>query len=151
MKKGSSRILLVEDDPDHQELTLMTLAENNVRSEVVLARDGVEALDWLFGTGQHAGRDARDVPALVLLDLNLPRLGGMEVLRRLRADERTRHVPVVILTSSGEEDDFVRGMQGGANSCVRKPVDFHRFAEQLRRLQVYWLLVHESPGAMRKP
>ena len=124
----------------------MTLAENNVLNEVVVANDGVEALDYLFGTGQHAGRDARDVPALILLDLKLPKLGGIDVLRRVRDDERTRYVPVVILTSSSEEEDIVASLENGANSYVRKPVDFGRFVEQVQRLQVYWLLVHESPG-----
>ena len=142
----NSRILLVEDNPDHQELTLMTLAENNVLNEVVVASDGIEALEYMFGTGRHAGRDARDVPALVLLDLKLPKLGGIEVLRQIRDDERTRYVPVVILTSSSEEEDIVASLENGANSYVRKPVDFGRFVEQVQRLQVYWLLVHEPPG-----
>lgn len=145
----NSRILLVEDNPDHQELTLMTLAENRVVNEVVVANDGVEALEYLFGTGRFAGRDARDVPALVLLDLKLPKLGGIEVLRRIREDERTRYVPVVILTSSSEEEDIVASLHNGANSYVRKPVDFGRFVEQVERLQVYWLLVHEPPGGRR--
>ena len=139
----NSRILLVEDNRDHQELTLMTLAENNVLNEVVVVSDGVEALDYLFGSGAYAGRDPRDVPALVLLDLKLPKLGGLEVLRRIRADERTALVPVVILTSSSEEEDIVASLQNGANSYVRKPVDFSRFVEQVQRLQVYWLLVNE--------
>ncbi|MBI2772309.1 MAG: response regulator [Burkholderiales bacterium] len=142
----NSRILLVEDNPDHQELTLMTLAENNVLNEVVVANDGLEAVEYLFGTGRHEGRDPRDVPALVLLDLKLPKLGGIEVLRRIRDDERTRYVPVVILTSSSEEEDVVASLQHGANSYVRKPVDFSRFIEQVQRLQVYWLLVHEPLG-----
>lgn len=142
----NSRILLVEDNPDHRELTLMTLAENNVRNEIVVANDGIEALDYLFATGSHTGRDARDVPALILLDLKLPKMGGIEVLRRVRDDERTRYVPVVILTSSSEEEDIVASLENGANSYVRKPVDFGRFVEQVQRLQVYWLLVHEPPG-----
>jgi two-component system response regulator len=121
----------------------MTLAENNVLNEVVVVSDGVEALDYLFGSGAYVGRDARDVPALVLLDLKLPKLGGLEVLRRIRADERTALVPVVILTSSSEEEDIVASLQNGANSYVRKPVDFSRFVEQVQRLQVYWLLVNE--------
>jgi two-component system response regulator len=121
----------------------MTLAENNVLNEVVVVSDGVEALDYLFGSGAYAGRDARDVPALVLLDLKLPKLGGLDVLRRIRADERTALVPVVILTSSSEEEDIVASLQNGANSYVRKPVDFGRFVEQVQRLQVYWLLVNE--------
>jgi two-component system response regulator len=145
----SSRILLVEDNPDHQELTLMTLAENNVLNEVVTVSDGLEALEYLFGTGKYAGRDPRDVPALILLDLKLPKLGGIEVLRRVREDERTRYVPVVILTSSSEEEDIVASMANGANSYVRKPVDFSRFVEQVHRLQVYWLLVHEPPGGRK--
>ena len=124
----------------------MTLAENNVVNEVVVASDGLEALDYLFGTGRHAGRDTRDVPALVLLDLKLPRLNGIEVLRRIREDSRTRLVPVVILTSSSEEEDVVASLQNGANSYVRKPVDFSRFIEQVQRLQVYWLLVNEPLG-----
>ncbi|NPC56346.1 response regulator [Caenimonas soli] len=142
----NTRILLVEDNPDHQELTLMTLAENDVLNEIVVANDGLEALEYLFATGRHASRDARDVPALVLLDLKLPKLGGIEVLRRVREDERTRYVPVVILTSSSEEEDIVASLQGGANSYVRKPVDFGRFVEQLHRLQAYWLLTHEPHG-----
>ena len=139
----NSRILLVEDNPDHQELTLMTLSENTVRNQVAVASDGLEALEYLFATGRHAGRDAREVPALVLLDLKLPKLGGIEVLHRIRADERTRYVPVVILTSSSEEEDIIASLEGGANSYVRKPVDFAHFVEQVQRLQVYWLLVHE--------
>jgi len=125
---------------------MMTLAQNNVMNEIVVASDGLEALEYLFATGRYEGRDARDVPALVLLDLKLPKLGGIEVLRRVRDDERTRYVPVVILTSSSEEEDIVASLQSGANSYVRKPVDFGRFVEQLHRLQVYWLLVHEPHG-----
>jgi two-component system, response regulator len=143
---NNSRILLVEDNPDHQELTLMTLAENNVINEIVVASDGLEALEYLFATGRYAGRDARDVPALILLDLKLPKLGGIEVLQKVREDERTRLVPVVILTSSSEEEDIVASLKYGANSYVRKPVDFGRFVEQLQRLQVYWMLVHEPLG-----
>lgn len=145
----NSRILLVEDNPDHQELTLMTLAENNVLNEIVVANDGLEALEYLFATGRYAGRDARDVPALILLDLKLPKLSGIEVLRRIRDDDRTRYVPVVILTSSSEEEDIVASLHNGANSYVRKPVDFGRFVEQVQRLQVYWLFVHEPPGGRR--
>ena len=141
-----SRILRVEDNPDHQELTTMTLTENNVLNEIVVVNDGLEALEYLFATGRYADRDARDVPALILLDLKLPKLGGIEVLRRVRDDERTRYVPVVILTSSSEEEDIVASLENGANSYVRKPVDFGRFVDQVQRLQVYWLLVHEPPG-----
>jgi two-component system response regulator len=143
--KNASRILLVEDNPDHRELTLMTLAENNVLNEVVVANDGIEALEYLFAKGPHAGRDRREVPALILLDLKLPKLSGIEVLRQVREDEHTRYVPVVILTSSSEEEDIVASLENGANSYVRKPVDFSRFVEQVQRLQVYWLLVHETP------
>lgn len=146
MAMKNSRILLVEDNPDHQELTLMTLADNNVLNEVVVVSDGLEAVEYLFGTGRYEGRDPRDVPALILLDLKLPKMGGIEVLQRVRDDPRTRYVPVVILTSSSEEEDVVASLQHGANSYVRKPVDFSRFIEQVQRLQVYWLLVHESPG-----
>ncbi len=141
--KNASRILLVEDNPDHRELTLMTLAENNVLNEVVVVNDGLEAIDYLFARGRHASRDPRDVPALILLDLKLPKLGGIEVLRQVREDERTRYVPVVILTSSSEEEDIVASLENGANSYVRIPVDFGCFVEQVQRLQVYWLLVHE--------
>ncbi|HSV44865.1 MAG TPA: response regulator [Ramlibacter sp.] len=125
----------------------MTLTDNNVLNEVVVVNDGLEALEYLFGSGRFQGRDARDVPALVLLDLKLPKLGGVEVLKRIREDERTRFVPVVVLTSSSEEEDIVASLQSGANSYVRKPVDFSRFIEQVQRLQVYWLLVHEPVHA----
>jgi two-component system, response regulator len=121
----------------------MTLSDNRVANEVVVANDGLEALEYLFGTGSHAGRDARDLPALILLDLKLPKLSGIDVLRRVREDQRTRFVPVVILTSSSEEEDIAASLENGANSYVRKPVDFACFVEQLQRLQVYWLLVHE--------
>lgn len=123
----------------------MTLAENNVRNEVVVANDGLEALDYLFAKGRHAHRDRREVPALILLDLKLPKLGGIDVLRQVRENKYTRLVPVVILTSSSEEEDIVASLENGANSYVRKPVDFGRFVEQVQRLQVYWLLVHEPP------
>ena len=124
----------------------MTLTENNVLNEIVVVNDGLEAVEYLFATGRYAARDARDVPALILLDLKLPKLGGIEVLRRVREDERTRSVPGVILTSSSEEEDIVASLENGANSYVRKPVDFGRFVDQVQRLQVYWLLVHEPPG-----
>ncbi|WP_238587732.1 response regulator [Caenimonas sp. SL110] len=124
----------------------MTLAENHVRNEIIVAGDGIEAIDYLFGTGKYAGRDVDDVPALILLDLKMPRANGIDVLRRVRGDSRTRYVPVVILTSSSEEEDIVASLEGGANSYVRKPVDFTRFIEQVQRLHVYWMLVHEMPG-----
>jgi two-component system response regulator len=138
-------ILLVEDNPDDEALTLRALRRANVRNEVVVARDGVEALDYLFGTGAHAGRDTRDTPQVVLLDLKLPRLDGLEVLRRLRADERTTLLPVVILTSSNEDQDRIAGYRLGANSYVRKPVDFSQFVESVRQLGLYWLLLNQPP------
>lgn len=136
-------VLLVEDNPDDRELTLAALA--GLADEVALARDGVEALDYLFATGPHAARDAGDLPQVMLLDLKLPRLDGLEVLRRVRDDDRTRRLPVVILTSSNEESDLVRGYDLGANSYVRKPVDFDRFNELLQHLGRYWLDFNEAP------
>ena len=142
---GDKVILLVEDNPDDEALTLRALTKANVRNAVVVARDGVEALDYLFATGAHAGRDRRQVPELVLLDLKLPRVDGLEVLRRLRADADTRLLPVVILTSSNEERDLIDGYSLGANSYVRKPVDFGQFAEAVRQLGLYWLVVNQPP------
>lgn len=138
-------ILLVEDNPDDVELTLRALRKNRIKNEVVVARDGVEALDYLFGAGNHAGRDTGVMPAVVLLDLKLPKVDGLEVLRRLRADERTKLLPVVILTSSSEQQDLVNGYHLGANSYVRKPVDFSQFTEAVRQLGLYWLLLNEAP------
>ncbi|MDP1828060.1 MAG: response regulator [Archangium sp.] len=142
-------ILLVEDNPDDEALTIRALTKNNIANRVEVARDGVEALDYLFGTGAHAGRDVTKLPQLLLLDLKLPRIDGLEVLRRLRADERTRLVPVVILTSSKEEQDLISGYSGGANSYIRKPVDFTQFAEAVRQLGIYWLVINEAPPAPR--
>ena len=138
-------ILLVEDNPDDEALTLRAFRKNNIMNEVVVVRDGVEALDFLFGTGSHAGRDARDLPQVVLLDLKLPKLDGMEVLRRIRTDERTSVLPVVILTSSKEERDVIEGYRQGCNSYVRKPVDFDEFLKAARQLGLYWLLLNEGP------
>ena len=138
-------ILLVEDNPDDVELTLRALMKNNIKNEIVVANDGVEALDFLFGTGRHAGRDLNDMPALIVLDLKLPRIVGLEVLRWIRADERTRLLPVVILTSSKEEQDLVRGYALGTNSYVRKPGDFIQFTNAVGLLGLYWLLINESP------
>jgi two-component system response regulator len=137
-------ILLVEDNPDDEKLTVRALKKNNIANEVAIARDGVEALDYIFGTGAHAGRDPGALPALVLLDLKLPRLDGHEVLRRIRADERTKRLPVVILTSSKEEHDLMTGYNGGANSYIRKPVDFTQFTEVVRQLGLYWLVLNET-------
>jgi two-component system, response regulator len=142
-------LLLVEDNPDHEELTLRTLRQNKIAQEIVVARDGVEALEFLFGTGAFAGRDTARQPDVVLLDLKLPKLDGHEVLERLRKDARTRFVPVVVLTSSGEEEDMVRSYGLGANSYVRKPVSFAQFTERLQQLQLYWLMINESHPAAR--
>ena len=142
--KGET-ILLVEDNPDDVELTLRAFKKNRIANEVVVARDGVEALDYLFGNGAYAGRDANDKPRVILLDLKLPKVDGLQVLERLRADERTRLTPVVILTSSKEEQDLVRGYKSGANSYVRKPVDFNQFVEAVHQIGLYWLLINETP------
>ena len=138
-------ILLVEDNPDDEALTRRALKKNNILNEVVVARDGVEALDYLFGTGAHAGRDLSVMPTLVLLDLKLPKVDGLEVLKRIRADERTRLLRVVILTSSKEEQDLAQGYSLGANSYIRKPVDFGQFTEAVRQLGMYWLVLNEPP------
>jgi two-component system response regulator len=138
-------IVLAEDNPDDEALTLRALSKNNLANSVVVARDGAEAVDFLFGTGAHAGRDVSDLPGVVLLDLKLPKLDGFEVLRRIRADQRTKTLPVVILTSSKEERDIVQGYAGGCNSYVRKPVNFDDFVEAARELGLYWLLLNERP------
>ncbi len=138
-------ILLVEDDPNDEALTRRALAKNNIKNEVVVAHDGVEALEYLFGTGAHAGRDTRVLPQVVLLDLKLPKLDGLEVLKRLRADARTKLLPVVVLTSSKEEQDVLKSYTEGANSYIRKPVDFDQFVEAVRNLGLYWLVLNEAP------
>jgi two-component system response regulator len=138
-------ILLVEDNPDDEALTLRAFKKNNIKNNVVVAHDGAEALDYLFGTGRHAGRDVTDLPQVMLLDLKLPKVDGLEVLRRVRADERTRLLPVVILTSSREEQDLMTGYQLGCNSYVRKPVNFDEFVEAARQLGLYWLVLNEAP------
>jgi two-component system response regulator len=138
-------ILLVEDNPDDELLALRALKKNGVLSEVVVARDGVEALDYLFATGEYAGRDLSVMPQLILLDLKLPKIDGLEVLRRLRADERTRLLPVVILTSSKEMQDLLDGYGLGANSYVRKPVNFEQFVRAVEQLKLYWLSLNEAP------
>lgn len=138
-------ILLVEDNPDDELLTLRALKRSNILNEVVVTRDGAEALDYLFGQGLYEGRDMSITPQVVLLDLRLPRLDGLEVLSRLRADDRTRFLPVVILTSSDEEKDIVESYRLGANSYVRKPVDFAKFIEAVRQLGLYWLVLNQGP------
>lgn len=138
-------ILLVEDNPDDEALTLRALSKHNIVNSVVVARDGAEAVDFLFGTGTHAGRATDELPQIVLLDLKLPKLDGFEVLRRIRGHERTRTLPVVILTSSKEERDVAQGYRDGCNSYVRKPVDFDEFIEAARQLGMYWLLLNEGP------
>ena len=136
-------ILLVEDNADDEALTLRALKKNNIRNRIVVAHNGIEALDYLFGTGAYAGRDLTLMPQLTLLDLNLPMIDGLEVLRRLRANASTRLLPVVILTSSNEEEDRIRGYELGANSYVRKPVNFDNFTEAVRQLGLYWLVLNE--------
>ena len=138
-------ILLVEDNPDDVMLTKRALQKNNILNEMVVAKDGVQALDYLFGTGTHAGRDLTNMPIVVLLDLKLPKIDGLEVLKRMRADKRTALTPVVILTTSNEESDLINGYKLGANSFIRKPVDYNQFHEAVKQLGLYWLLWNEAP------
>jgi len=138
-------ILLVEDNPDDETLTLRALRKNQILNEIIVARDGEEALDFLFGTGSHAGRDTTIQPQLILLDLKLPKVDGLEVLKRLRADPRTALQPVAILTTSNEERDIVASYQLGVNSYIRKPVDFDSFIEAVRQLGLYWLVLNVAP------
>lgn len=145
-----SSILLVEHNPDDEALTLRAFRKNNVTDEVVVAHDGVEALDYLFGTGAYANRDLTVMPQIVILDLKLPKIDGLEVLRRMRSAPQTKLQPVVILTSSVEERDLLEGYGLGANSYVRKPVDFVEFVEAVRQLGLYWLLLNERPPVRRK-
>lgn len=140
---GNSVILLVEDNRRDEALTLRALKKSNIVNEVVVARDGVEALDYFFGTGTHTCRDTTAMPRLVLLDLKLPKLDGLEVLRRVRADARTSRLPVVVFTSSSEEEDMIKSYDLGANSYVRKPVDFEQFLDATRQLGMYWLLLNQ--------
>ena len=136
-------ILLVEDNPSDVKLTRRALDKNQITNELVVAEDGGEALDYLFGTGKHAGRDVKDIPAVVMLDLKLPRVDGLEVLQKIRANDLTALLPVVVLTSSDQEQDIIASYRLGANSYIRKPVDFSRFAEAVRTLGMYWLLLNE--------
>ena len=142
-------ILIVEDNPDDEEFTLRALSRAKVTNEIVVTRDGAEAIDYLYGTGPYAARDLASMPAVVLLDLKLPKLSGIDVLRRMRAEESTRYVPVVILTSSSEEEDMLRSYESGANSYVRKPVEFADFANAVAKLGVYWMLLNELPPKPR--
>ena len=143
-------ILLVEDSERDEELALRALRKNNIKNEVVVARDGAEALDYLFATGALAGRNTAELPTVVLLDLKLPKIDGLEVLRRIRADERTTLLPVVILTSSKEDKDRLPGYSSGANSFVRKPIAFTEFSDAIRQLGLYWLLLNEAPPPVER-
>ena len=138
-------ILIVEDNPDDEELTIRALKKNNIGNRLVVVRDGAEALDFLFCTGAYANRDPLDLPQTILLDLKLPKVDGLEVLKRIRADTRTSLLPVVILTSSTEDRDLLQSYRNGANSYVRKPVDFNEFLEAARQLGLYWLILNETP------
>lgn len=138
-------ILLVEDNPDDVDLTIRALEKNKILNKVVTACDGVEALDYLFGAGKYAGRDTSVLPELVLLDLKLPKVDGIDVLKKLRSNELTELLPVVILTSSKEEQDIINSYKFGANSYIRKPVDFNQFMEAVRQLGLYWLVLNEPP------
>ena len=142
---SSDVILLVEDNPDDEALTIRALNRNNITNEVVVARDGVQAMDYVFATGDHADRDIKDLPRLVLLDLKLPKVDGLEFLKQIRADERTKRLPVVVLTSSKEEQDLVDSYNLGVNSYIRKPVDFTLFTEAVRQVGLYWLVLNEPP------
>lgn len=144
-------LLLVEDNPDDEELTLRALRRSNVLNEIIVVRDGVEALDFLFGTGTHAGRNIELLPEVVLLDLKLPKLNGADVLRRMRANPRTKLTPVVVLTSSSEDEDVITSYELGANSYVRKPVGFADFTEAIRSLGLYWMLLNKSPPERSPP
>ena len=138
-------ILLVEDNPRDEALTLRALKKNNIANEIVVARDGVEALDYIFGSGAYAGRDLSVMPQLILLDLKLPKVDGLEVLRKIRSEEHSRRLPVVVFTSSIEEQDMIESYHLGANSYIRKPVDFEQFMEASKQLGLYWLVLNQAP------
>ncbi len=142
---GNKVILLVEDNPDDEELTMRALKKNNISNEIVVARDGAEALDYLFAKGDYSGRDTSVMPELILLDLKLPKIDGIEVLKQIRDDERTKLLPVVILTLSKEQQDLVNGYNNGANSYIRKPVNFKEFIEAVGQMGLYWLVLNETP------
>lgn len=139
-------VMLIEDNKDDELLTIRALQKNNIKNEVVVARDGQEALDYLFGTGRYKDRDVSVMPVVILLDLKLPKIDGLEVLRRLRADPRTKYLPVVVLTTSNEEKDILGSYNSNANSYVRKPVDFEEFSDAVRNLGLYWLLLNIPPS-----
>jgi two-component system response regulator len=142
----SKRILVVEDSPDDQELIRMAFEDGHIANELVALSDGAQALDYLFGRGQYAGRDISDTPLVIFMDLKLPKLTGLEVLQQLRADPRTELIPVVMLTSSNEEQDILASYENGVNSYVRKPVDFHQFMQAVKQLKFYWLILNETPS-----
>jgi two-component system response regulator len=148
--EGNKIILLVEDNIDDEVLTIRALKKKNILNDVVTARDGAEALDYLMGTGKYAGRDLSVMPEVILLDLNLPKISGMEVLRRIRGDDRTAFLPVVVLTTSNEERDKIESYKLGANSYIRKPVDFEQFSEAILQLGVYWLVLNQGPPKSRR-
>ncbi len=141
-----SAILLVEDNPDDVLLTKRAFKKSNISNEIVVAKDGIEAIDYLFGTGKFEGRDPHDTPAVILLDLKLPKLDGLQVLERIRGNEHTKLLPVVILTSSKEQEDLVQSYSLGANSYIRKPVDFNQFVDSVQKLGLYWLVLNERPA-----
>jgi CheY-like chemotaxis protein len=145
MNNNEKTILLVEDNPSDVELTKRALQKEHILNEIIVAEDGQEALDYLFGTGKYSGRDISKMPTLILLDLKLPRVEGLEVLKRIRADEHTRRLLVVILTSSREEQDLIKGYNLGVNSYICKPVDFNQFVEAVKYLGLYWLVINEMP------
>jgi two-component system response regulator len=145
MNQQSVEILLVEDNPSDLRLTLRALEQHNIANRVEVARDGAAALDFLFGTGEHEGRDVEQTPKLVLLDLKLPKVDGLEVLQRVKNDKRTKRIPIIVLTSSREERDIVESYELGVNSYIVKPVDFEQFAEAIRQVGFYWLLLNEPP------